>query len=87
MANLGRQTDKHGKMIDKEEIERWLKLGLHVCGMGLCLSEPCAICKGQIRRGDYYFSHEKERAHMNCILSEEVLQQLEIEHGERNPNE
>lgn len=72
-------------MIDKQEIAKWLRSGAKCCDSGLRLG-MCEICGKEILRGDFYFSRGERHAHMNCVLSEDTIRELEIERGEREPD-
>lgn len=69
-------------MTDKQEIAEWLKSGAQRCDSAL-RKGICEICKKAILRGHYFFTRGDRRAHMDCVLSEDVIQELEVERGER----
>lgn len=71
-------------MIDKQEIAKWLRNGAKRYDSGLRLG-TCEICGKEILRGDYYFYRGEQYAHFDCVLPEDTIRELEIEHGEREP--
>lgn len=65
-------------MIDKEAIGVWIKSGAFRYESAIRV-DNCVICDHPILRGDYYFSQSEKKAHFDCVLSEELLQELERE--------
>lgn len=70
-------------MTNKAEIAKWLKGGAKRCDSSLRVGK-CDVCGKAIIRGNYYFSQSSGVAHMDCVLSEDVMLELEIERGVRN---